>query len=587
MFFLKRMLFYCTLLLTACTPPLDSEIQNSSLNTETRNSDLAVDDSAEPSLIDVNIVASETPPLLKEELPLADEDVAESEMLPLPDPIDSATPDMIMSEPEEETNAGKPSRNSGHSNNQAVNWQALIAKSSGNKYKVSTASEFNAYAAIAQPGDVILINDGVYSWGNLVVSSSGTKENPIIYTALNPGKVTFKNASILFKVTGNWNIIGGFTINDITKHLFRVSGGTDNRLTDNIINRPGNDDYGTGYLEITGNSNHTRFDHNTVIDGKAIIRVNVSNLNSFPQDVRIDNNTFRGAILKDAPGKRVIMAVLQVGQGNYYSGLIKDSKKRAALLKALTELEVRTVFEYNTIENFNGNTQETVSNKSSYNIYRYNKFINSNGGISLRHGDYNQVYGNSWKGGSGPESIFIKGSYNVVANNIIDRPNGRGGISESMWGFRPDNPFKNITPRTGNNIIAHNTIIATRKDKWVFRVGYASGGSKEPIIESIYVNNIIMGEAQQLFDYRPAGCSGCVITNNLYYAKGGNIPGSGYDYDQNPFLGDPRLNDYLPTESSALVIDQASSLVLDSVGVDFLGENRKKREKPDLGAVEL
>jgi len=198
---------------------------------------------------------------------------------------------------------------------------------------------------------------------------------------------------------------------------------------------------------------------------------------NFPQDVRIDNNTFNGAVV-DKSVKRPIMAVLQVGQSAYYPNLIKDPKKRAAALKALTALEVRTVFEYNTIENFYGRTAETISNKSSYNIYRYNKFTNSGGGIGLRAGNYNQVYGNSWKGGSGTVSIFIKGSYNLIANNIIDRPNGRGGISESMWGFRPDNPFQNITPRTGNNIIAHNTIIATRKDKWVFRVGMPAAAAR-------------------------------------------------------------------------------------------------------------
>ncbi|VAW84407.1 hypothetical protein MNBD_GAMMA16-2021, partial [hydrothermal vent metagenome] len=186
-----------------------------------------------------------------------------------PKPTVTPDPSPVVAKPPSSANQ-MISRNE---NDDPVNWQNRIENASGNIYLVSSASEFNAYADIAQPGDVILVNDGVYSWGNLVVSSSGTKEKPIIYTALNPGKVTFKNASILFKVTGNWNIIGGFTINDITKYLFRVSGGTDNRLTDNIINRPGNHDGGQGYLEILNQSHRTRFDHNTVIDGKGFMRV--------------------------------------------------------------------------------------------------------------------------------------------------------------------------------------------------------------------------------------------------------------------------------------------------------------------------
>lgn len=115
MFFFKHILFYCVLLLTACTPPLDSEIQNSSLdsmNTEANNSVFTIEDNEERPSIDV--------------------DTAASEMLLL-NPIDSTTLDTTTSQPEK-TNAGKPSRNSDTSNNQAVNWHALIAKSSGNKY---------------------------------------------------------------------------------------------------------------------------------------------------------------------------------------------------------------------------------------------------------------------------------------------------------------------------------------------------------------------------------------------------------------------------------------------------------------------
>ncbi|MCF6264658.1 MAG: Ig-like domain-containing protein [Xanthomonadales bacterium] len=484
--------------------------------------------------------------------------------------------------------------------NDPIDWQSRIQNATGSETTVSTLAEFNsaAAAAAAQAGDVILIADGVYSWYRLRISSNGTKENPIIYTALNPGKVTFEEIPYLFDITGSWNIIGGFTLDNIgtqddlndptdrNEFVFRVDG-SDNRLTDNIINESGNHRGGKGALEILGGGDRTRFDNNTVIRGKGFIRVVVTNPSSFAQDVRIDHNVFDTAFFaRYDNGIQASVTIMQVGQADFSP----DGRG----------LEVRTVFEYNTIDNFYGRTQQMISNKSSHNIYRYNNFIDSVGGIGLREGDHNQVYGNYWGDGGSPRtqlqtvSVFIKGQYNIVANNVFDMPRARGAISESTWGWRKFRDGVQLTPRTGNNLFANNTIIATHSSEPAIKLAFRAGnfdvpGAEEfPIEGSVYVNNIIMGEARKLFSYRSGWCNSCVITDNLYRPTAGNALGEGFDSDQNSSQGNPRLDsNYSPTANSLLLINKGNPMVLNSVNVGYLGPNRRLGSAPEIGAIEF
>lgn len=513
-------------------------------------------------------------------------------------------------------------------NNAPIDWQSRIDNATGTTTTVTSPSEFNDATATAQPGDIILVKNGTRSWGNLRITSNGTEENPIIYTAETPGGVTFQNASTLFKVTGRWNIIGGFNINNIAKRVFLVSN-SDNRLTGNTITASGIINFSEGAVEILGGGDRTRFDNNTVTRSKGYaIRVVLSSQNA-PQDVRIDNNifdranrAFRVTSIEDHPGDAaaahsgqsigdivstpshhtgslIAAAILQVGQGDFKSEFY-DGNQENPPSSALVHVEMRTVFEYNTIKNFNGRTSQIISNKSSYNTYRYNNFINAVGGIGLRQGNYNQVYGNSWKDGSGSSSIFFYGMYNVIANNIIDRPNGRG-ISEKTWGDRPHPTTGVITyyPPTGYNLVANNTIVATRSDQAAISLGFDNGESK-PITGSIYVNNIIMGNASKLFAYKASGCDGCVITNNLFYPTGGATLGEGFAAGQNNSEGDPQLDsNYRPTAGSP-VIDAGNPLFLDTsqvhsnfsgnsvnVDLDHSGSNNRLfGSAPDIGAFE-
>jgi hypothetical protein len=443
-----------------------------------------------------------------------------------------------------------------------VDWTNLIANASGNTYIVSSASEFNDSAAVAQPGDVILISPGSYDWSGLTIPSNGTEDNPIVYTALKPGTVTFNNPYTLFKVYGNWNIIGGFTVNDNRKHVFYMVSATDNRITDIVFDGPGQMGGYEGYIEIRKRSSRNRIDHNKIYNQKAPIRILLDSdavANGPSQDTRIDHNLIQGA----NPGSHYVN-IVQIGQGN-------------ESVPGSHTLDARMVFEFNEVLDYFGETSQLFNNKSEYNVYRYNQFVNCQGGIGLRQGNHNLVYGNYFERCG---NVMVKGEYNIIFNNVfVDA----GAIYESMWGERPLSGAP--APATGYNIIAYNTHINPKK--YGLRLGFSSGGSDDPVYNSIYANNILVSSDQTLFSFSPSGCNSCTITNNLYYAYGTGKLGSGFEYDTSPIVGNPNLNGFVPTSQSHLVIDSATEIEGLTLLQDYLTQSRDGTGQNDLGAIEL
>jgi parallel beta-helix repeat protein len=391
--------------------------------------------------------------------------------------------------------------------------QRLVDTARGAHYLVGNAYEFNLASEIAQPGDVIMIKDGVYNWGHLKIGSHGTKDNPVIYTAQNRRKVKFVNSSTLFKVYGDWNVFGGFVIENVTDYAFFIYNAQNNRITDNLFKNPGNTNNTLGYIEIQKRSHNTRIDNNVVVSARSSIRIllNDESVRNGPtQGVTIDHNYFEGAWAPTRP-----VHVVQVGQG-------EPSSKGSSLLAA------NLLFEHNVVKSFDGGTSQIISNKSSGNTYRYNTILDSHGGILLRYGNDNQVIGNHFVGGSGG-AIMIKGERNKILDNVVERGDG-GSISELMWGERPDAGAD--APRTGYNLIANNKLNTVNHRG--FYLGYSSAGSDEPVYNSIYRDNLLVGTTGRLFAFNPAGCRGCRIVNNVYVPQGSAELGEGFNYDESP-----------------------------------------------------
>ena len=460
--------------------------------------------------------------------------------------------------------------------------EELISGSTGNTYIVSTESEFNQRAASAKPGDVILVKDGTYSGWRLKIPSVGTNDKPIIYTAQHQGQVTFQNGMWLFWISGSYNIIGGFNMLNIADEVIRFhSGASHNRITDCNMDGLGTTTCGRGFMTFMQQSSYNRIDNNYIVRYKDWIRIRLDNdavTNGPSHHNQIDHNTFEDPTYSP-------YGLLQIGQG------IGTPDSRW--------LEAHTIFEHNTINNYNSGDDEIISIKCCNNIIRYNEFNNCKGTLTIQTGNYNEVYGN-YIHSNRSHGIGIYGAYNKIYNNIIELSSSASwpyvGISMSRWGERASG--SHIGP-IHDNIIAHNTVINCKG--YGIRVGHKNGTASRPIYNCKVYNNIIVGDVGTLFYYNTSaytsgntdcdeddwpylgdGLNDVKISNNLFYKSGTASCGSAYDIDLNKVVGDPNLIDIFNLPSNSIAIDKG--IMVKDISIDYYGNSRD--EASDIGAFE-
>ena len=464
-------------------------------------------------------------------------------------------------------------------NDAQVNWSDAVASAPGKRYYVQSRAEFISAAGAARPGDVVIVRNGTYSdFYGIAIKSVGRSDAPIIYTAETPGGVTISGNSDCIKLLGSYNVIGGFVFRGITERALELTGSagagttgaSNNRITGNTFiengkNRP------YWMLEISYRSHRNRIDHNVFDQNWGFIRLKIDDAdavaNGPSQDLRVDHNTFKNTKADNALG--YVLGVMQIGQGE---------PSRAGS----SALDVREIFEYNTIENHSLNYVALVSVKSSGNIIRYNTIINSDGGINLRHGDNNKVYGNIFTG-SGTyygEAISIFGAGQQVYNNII-AAKYYIAISLSAWGNSANSG--SFAP-SHDNLIANNTILAY--DHAGLGLGFCRDGACNPLWNVTVVNNIITGDHGELFNYTARSVSsGFNNRSNLYYATGSALRSSGYNYDQTPIVGNPGISNPLAAPTSSIVRDIGYRV--SQITEDFYRRPRISGSGPDIGAIEV
>lgn len=465
----------------------------------------------------------------------------------------------------------------------AINWATLLKNAKGAIRYVSNAAEFNKASATARPGDVIIIRNGTYDWSGLNVVSKGTANSPVTYMAETSGQVTFAGGvSQVMKILGHHNIIGGFVFDGITERPLELTGPTgagttgasDNRITDIAMRNCGK---ARPYwmLEISRRANRNRIDHSVFDQNYGHIRLLIAEQDAVDygpsQDTRIDHNVFKNTRRDNKFGMRV--PVLQIGQGS-------PSQKGSDLLN------VRLIFEYNTISNHQTYYVDgLVSVKSSHNIIRHNRFVDSHGAVGLRDGEYNEVYGNYFSGKGGDPAIYLLGAYHRVYNNIIDTPERSRAIVISRWGKRtcPENPdWCTSYPPTHDLLVVNNTILNFREVG--IDVGQCDRGACEKLSNVVVANNIIVAGSGTLFRYDPGSTDNLLVSNNLYFKKGTATCGRGCDMDQHPLFADPRLTDPLTLPAHSPAIN--AGLSLKEIRMDFNGRPRNQSNSPDIGAIE-
>ncbi len=275
---------------------------------------------------------------------------------------------------------------------------------------VTSINEANKLLKDAPAGDRVILKNGIYR--NAVIrfhNTNGTKDQQVTFAAQTPGQVFFEGNSTL-AFSGNYIRVDGFT--------WRNGG-------DSLGNR----------TVIDGRTAADKLANYSTLSNCAIINYN--------SDSSIDNkwvglhgvyNTVTHCLFKD---KRNLGATLTVWlipgkeahhtiSYNYFYGRHNGPNQDNGL-ESIRIGDSKTSFEnahcvvaLNLFEECNGEI-EIISNKSCYNSYLHNSFVNSDGGLTLRHGNNCLVDGNFFNGGGKPLAYGVRfiGEGHMAINNYF------------------------------------------------------------------------------------------------------------------------------------------------------------------------
>ena len=235
---------------------------------------------------------------------------------------------------------------------------------------VSSIADLQHAVNEAKPGDIILLKKGVYTaTADISISKAGTKEHPITIAAQGGGTAEITGSSgFSLDSPSAYIIIRGFKFTHAASKARSAPGTSFCQWTHNIFETPGTGEY----LTIAG-SDH-QVDYNTFQNKDSLgrfIAVRGSG-KQIAERLWIHHNYFK---TQKNQGNRNGAEALQFG----LSGFSLSSSN--------------SIVEYNLFEDCAGEN-ELISVKASRVTVRYNTIRDCPAQFTLRHGNFNQVYGN-------------------------------------------------------------------------------------------------------------------------------------------------------------------------------------------------
>jgi poly(beta-D-mannuronate) lyase len=355
---------------------------------------------------------------------------------------------------------------------------ALAGVVRSKEYTVSSAA---ALAALTlQPGDKVYLEEGKWTNQQLVFKGSGTTEKPITLTVRKGGSVTVSGTSQLL-VDGRWLVVDGLKFADgySPKGAVVMFSKTSEhcRLTNTAIidyNPPQKE---TNYNWVLLRGMHNRVDHCYFTGKNHVNATLVVEITGKPNYHRIDHNYFGPRPELGQNGGESI----RVG----YSGL------------SLTPSH--TTVEYNVFKHCNGEG-EIITNKSCNNIYRYNLFFESEGALTLRHGNGTKVYGNYFIGNGQPRTggIRVIGEDQEIYQNYFHGLAGDGARSAlSVMNGMLNSPLHGYY-QVKNARIRENTFVNCRYT-FLFGFGKKETVNEPPVNVLFYGNTLQAAEGATVF----------------------------------------------------------------------------------------
>lgn len=346
---------------------------------------------------------------------------------------------------------------------------------------VASAAELDALGTLAA-GDTVVWRNGTYDSEVVRLKGLGTAERPAVLRAETPGGVCFTGPSRL-SVEGRYVAASGFWWRNPVpvqgKAVVTLAKGSagcmlaDCAVTGDDTAEDAATD--TKWVSLYGAEHTVR--GCTFRDKRNIGCLLVVWLEPdiVPRHA-IENNRFeRPATLRDAAGKALNgQETIRIGTSDY-------SMQTAACTVAA-----------NCFYHCHGEQAEIVSNKSCGNAYVGNLFIESQGSLTLRHGNGCTVSGNCFLGNGleGTGGIRLIGEDHVVENNYLHGLAGTGYRSAICLVRGQESPALNGYWQVKNARVRRNTIVDC---KYAFNVNYGSAGSGqvEPVVSTLIEGNVV------------------------------------------------------------------------------------------------
>lgn len=365
---------------------------------------------------------------------------------------------------------------------------SFITTVSANSITVSSIAELQNAITNAKAGDIILLKKGVYTTtADITVNCVGTKAKPITIAAEENGVVEITGKSGFNIVSpAAYVIIRGFKFTHEASKAKTGSGTSFCQWTHNVFETPGTGEY----LTIAGSDHEV--DYNTFQNKDSLGRFIAirGKDKQIAERLWIHHNYFK---THKNQGNRNGAEALQFG----LSGFSLSSSN--------------SIVEHNLFEECAGEN-ELISIKASAVTVRYNTIRNCPAQFTLRHGNFNQVYGNYFINTPG---LRIFGDDHLIHSNHFENCNpainiGNGGAEVA------DGAPLTSHDRPDRVLIAFNTLVnnkvnisqTARKDglgSTYVTISYniIQGGSKAASIVGPFTNS--KWEGNIIFNTEGAG----------------------------------------------------------------------------------
>jgi poly(beta-D-mannuronate) lyase len=350
---------------------------------------------------------------------------------------------------------------------------ALSFQGFSNNYTVKSANELAALTL--KPGDRVTLKNGDWKDQQLIFKGKGTKENPIILIAEDALQVNLIGKSAI-KIDGNWLVVDGLNFkNGATngEDVILFSEKSSNcRLTNSAVVNFNPEDKAKEYTYVSLYGDHHRVDH-CYFEGKTNIGPTlVVWLSGTPNYHQIDHNYFGPRPDINGNGGETI----RIGTSTW------------SMFDSFTKVDA------NLFAQCNGET-EIVSVKSCRNIISNNLFYESVGTLTLRHGNYNEVFDNIFIGNHIKDTggIRIIGEHHNVYNNYLQGLTGTGlRAAISVMDGLP-NPILVSHWQVKNATVVANTIVDCKE---AFSIGAGKNADRIlPPQKVVIANNLVSNTA--------------------------------------------------------------------------------------------